>query len=715
VTQISSSTARTPASQTVFVDSFADDSRPGQVVGRAGSNGILRGGVDVENVISIDNGALRFRPLVRSGWGRSQVAYGPHQRRAGLLMAALVLNGHNTSQGEPLSERFVKRMVRWLQGHGDRRLGLLRRAGQWLSHPRKAYMVRRLRWWCHLAGGSVERIDENLAVGWAAPGQEDPLDGGNQFVMHAALGDNGELWIRSANRLLPVVRRVKDLPICYAVLARERGAAYYVGSLPGAHGMGGLPDLRPVGIDAFCVDPVLHAAVHQAALGQIGFRVDTRVYGVQVADVPAFAAWYGTAHAADGLRGHGSLDRAEAQVGGRWSIVEGGFERRSSGTVSLAHVGVAVLSPGAPSGLVHVTAERPLSEEGTIGLVWRFQDAGNHLFVEIGLRECRMVRFRDGTPSVLAAAGGASLPEDGPVSIQVVDDGATVVVAANGCSVFGDAIAIRELSEADGVGIRVTDGAGVHLHDFEAHPRRVDLGRVLELPHPWFVTATEPVVADDLAGSAGADLDRRSTPDGLRTWQRQYGKGRIVTDGGSGARVVASIDRPNPGNTAYTIDWDAGEVADLSVVITPPGTSRGEGHRSRAGLIFWQDDKNFVTVSTWLEDYYDGASVAIFPHLDGFEELYDAVWTMVSEKVYWGVPYRLRVVFDGMRLLVFVDDEPVLYRALTDFYPERGPMHVCRVGLAVNWEWGDDTGSRFASFSARRASADQPSIEAALR
>ncbi|RVI79084.1 oxidoreductase, partial [Sinorhizobium meliloti] len=65
-------------------------------------------------------------------------------------------------------------------------------------------------------------------------------------------------------------------------------------------------------------------------------------------------------------------------------------------------------------------------------------------------------------------------------------------------------------------------------------------------------------------------------------------------------------------------------------------------------------------------------------------------------------PFRLRIPFDGERFVVFVDDEPVMQRALTDLYPDDPPLQILRVGLAVNWEWGNDTGSSLQSFIARR-------------
>ena len=56
---------------------------------------------------------------------------------------------------------------------------------------------------------------------------------------------------------------------------------------------------------------------------------------------------------------------------------------------------------------------------------------------------------------------------------------------------------------------------------------------------------------------------------------------------------------------------------------------------------------------------------------------------------------------DGDRFAIFLDGEPIMERALSDLYPEDPPLRIRRVGLATNWEWGRDTGSRFEAFRAR--------------
>jgi hypothetical protein len=173
-----------------------------------------------------------------------------------------------------------------------------------------------------------------------------------------------------------------------------------------------------------------------------------------------------------------------------------------------------------------------------------------------------------------------------------------------------------------------------------------------------------------------------------------------LTAGGS-VKICATVKQPNPGRTAYTIDWDYPEFADLEVNITPAGTAKGQREHGLCGFIFWQDDDNYVTVNIWRADTYGGASISCFFHLDGFEDLYDAIWSNVGDRVYYGVPLNLRMSFDGMNYMIFLNEEPVLYRALTDVYPDRQRLSINRVGLLANWEWGNDTGSVFRNFTGR--------------
>src|SRR3972149_5276569 len=97
-------------------DNFKDDHGEGTVIGTLSTSGNQRLGIDVESVLSIDNGALRIAPLIEAGFGRAAIAYGPFPRVDGLMFAVSILNGHNTSQSESLPDTFRERIILWLKG-----------------------------------------------------------------------------------------------------------------------------------------------------------------------------------------------------------------------------------------------------------------------------------------------------------------------------------------------------------------------------------------------------------------------------------------------------------------------------------------------------------------------------------------------------------------------------------------------------------------------
>jgi hypothetical protein len=243
----------------------------------------------------------------------------------------------------------------------------------------------------------------------------------------------------------------------------------------------------------------------------------------------------------------------------------------------------------------------------------------------------------------------------------------------------------------------------------EAHPRTVPLPAELDLGSPWQAEGQEIVVTDKFTGTAIA-LAGQTTTTGSKIWRREIGQGaiaivpakQIAITGNNAAKVQANAQNPNPGRTAYTIAWDYPDLADVQVDITPPGTQRKQKEKGRGGLIFWQDRDNYIIINNWLDDCYGGASISSFFYFNGFEDIYDAVWTNVGSRVYWGVKHTLRVVFDGINYTVFVNQEPVLYRALTDVYPQIKGLTINRIGIVANWEWGNDTGSVFENFIARK-------------
>jgi hypothetical protein len=141
--------------------------------------------------------------------------------------------------------------------------------------------------------------------------------------------------------------------------------------------------------------------------------------------------------------------------------------------------------------------------------------------------------------------------------------------------------------------------------------------------------------------------------------------------------------------------------ADLGVTVIPPGTDRGQKEKSTAGLILYQDPENYVIVNFWLGDWYPGGSVSTFFRFNGFEDVYDAVWSNIGARVYYGRGSRLRLCCDGERYIAYVNGEPILYRAFRDVYSDYTPLVITKVGLIANWEFGNDTGSRFENFEVR--------------
>src|SRR5690606_26292126 len=122
------------------------------------------------------------------------------------------------------------------------------------------------------------------------------------------------------HRFTSVIRSVQNIPLCYVLVLREQGAAYYLATLSNVLDITAFPALRPIAIDPTGSEPILYPAIQQSVLGQIGFRVDSRVYATQVAHSQMLTKWYGTAHAADRLCGNSPLDESTSETNLTWTI-----------------------------------------------------------------------------------------------------------------------------------------------------------------------------------------------------------------------------------------------------------------------------------------------------------------------------------------------------------------------------------------------------------
>jgi hypothetical protein len=702
------SLSETQIVSTDFTDSYLDSKRTGKVIKTKNSTDVIRKGIDIEGTIGIDNNALRIKPLVQPGWGRAGIAYGPYTRANGLAFATLLLNGHNTSQMGYIPESLKKRLLTWFRG-SKVELRIRSAVSQYLlslltKSPDKKNILRRFLYWYKFkpTKNQFPLIYENLAVGWF-PNEVpvNPLDEGNAFIIHAASHENGELWTRVGSNMLSAFKGLQNLQIYYITILREEGTAYYIASVPNARGLAAYPNMRPIAIDPFNRDAKVYAGIYQSVQGEIGFWVDTRVYGTQIQKIPELAAWYGTAAAADKLTGDSLLGDTKAEIGGLWTTIEGSYQKTANGTISNLENSLGILNAGTTVGLIHVLLATT-EIVTTAGIVWRFQNAENFLSFIIGGEKCQLQIQENGICMSIAVSEEWHLEPNTLHSLQVLDDGTTFSLYLNGKLVFDAAFPDTRLQNATGVGIQsIESNNSLYFHSFEAHPRSISIPKQLDLGSPWVADGKQVLVSDNFISNCVTDLAGKTTTIGNRPWRKEIGTGIIELTENNSAKVKATAKKHNPGRTVYTVAWDNPEFADIQVKITPPGSKRGQGEKGRGGLIFWQDPDNYIIINNWLDDWFAGASISSFFTINGFEDLYDAVWTNVGDRVGWGIAHTLRVVFDGLNYTAFVNDEPVLYRSLRDVYPNVKRLAINRVGIVANWEWGNDTGSVFNNFVAK--------------
>lgn len=676
-----------------FIDTFSDDRPSGKTIGTQTQDGTIRRGTDREGAIAIDNLALRFKPLIKPGWGRQGIAYGEYRRASGLAMAVLVLNGHNTSQAETI-EWLYKRIPQWLRGSETE--SIPKRVVAWLGSQHKQDIVRRILGWLRVAAEITKffplpQLNDNLAVGWFADVVPQDPQRGNSFIVRATGAENGELLATVGTNVLSVFRGLQNVPVYYIVILRERGAAYYAASLPQVRGLPNYPQLRPVAIDAVNETEVLYAGIHQSVLGQIGFRANTRVYGVKVETIDRLANWYGTAQVADSLRGEAELTASSPEVGSNWQVIAGNWQRTAEGSIANEPNSMAVIDPQVASGLLHLCIATG-SVPAEVGIIWRWQDEHNYWCCSLDRQQCKVRLVENGRVRDTLVADTYLLPNN-TAYLQIIDDGSEIGIYLDGIA-LGDRIYDKCLATATGVGLILSPN-DTYLQNFEAHPRTVTIPE-LDLGLFWWQSGNKTIVRDNF--TSDGELTGKTTSIGDRVWQKTIGTGTFKIQSGI-AWVQASVENPNPGRTAYTIAWDR-PSADIAVKIFPPGKG-GQGEKGRSGLIFWQDEDNYIIVNTWLDDFYDGESISCFFRLAGFEEIYDAVWSNIGKAIAFGEPYTLRVVFDGDRYTVRVNQQTVLYRALTDVYPWVDALKINRLGIVANWEWGNDTGSGFSDFTVR--------------
>jgi hypothetical protein len=687
----------------LFEEDFARDLARGRVIGSEVRLGVRRRGIDLERVLEIRDGALRIHPLMKPGWSRVALSYGTYRRRNGLGFAVHVLNGDNGSVPYRLKS-LSRRVARWLLGSGTDPLVVrilrfpfrLKREATWRRLSRWAQATR--------AGDPMNDFGGNLAVGWfpeALP--RDPTGCGNPWIVRGAGGDGGHLRCRASGSAYCAADRLANLPMHYIVLLRKVGAAYYLASVRDVPVAGAFPYMRPIAVDATEDSPFVHPEFHQSAVGEAGFGIETVLYGAKIADVPELAEWYGTAHAADRLTSGGLLSTRPADTGGRWVCVQGDFLRTTHGASPTAARCFALLRPERPSGLLHAIVH-PRGFGSDICLVWRALDEANHWRLRFDHRGCHVEALMNGVVRTCRSDAWGALKPGRRVAVQIADDGARISIALDGT--HRPALSVLDASHASatGVGLATVIGApNLFVTNLEAHPREIEIPLELRLKGAWAEQGTEVVVHDSF-GARRSELAGHTSPGGF-VWKKLMGRECFALNG-DGVEVIASSASPIRSRVAYGIEWPDSAFADITARILPPRSVAGEAQNGRGGLFFWQDKSNYIVVNTWLDntnhEYRKCGAASSFFYLRGFDDVYDAVWTNLADRIRPGEACDLRLIFDGRRYCVHVNGEPVLYRALDDIYPRFGGLRIRYVGIIANWEWGHDTGSRFLSFTARR-------------
>lgn len=696
MTQRPDDTNREGTLSPLVVDRFSADTPKGRVNGssdaRAGNSpAAVRHITDAERIISIDHGALRIPMLAKPGFGRAALSYGPFNATPGLAMAVWMLNGHNTSQ-TLYTYSLLKQAYRFLRGGNA--FSIPEQLAGWRTHPAREDLSRRVECWMGVRFAKNANIKDNLMVGFFAEATTPTLGShGSAFVMHAASHECGDLRSTSTGRADPnssfapqansgtsLVHGFQNVDALYVNILREQSAISYLAATPGARGSSSPGTMRPVAIERRKCDTShskskVFAGVHQAVLGEIGFAVDSRVHAVVVDELPELASRFAGSHAA-----------AASPPDSR-----GQFQH-----------------PVNPTGLISAWL---MPSSTPSGVVFRAVDPHNHWTAVARTTEAgtlvELRRVQDGTSTGIASATITTPSEE--CQLLLLDEGESISLRFAGQVIGPHAIRDPLHAAATGVGV-----IGDSVRDFEAHPREVPIPPQFRVHEFWAPKGSRELLRDDFADSAATaptELDNRAIPASSVAhgapgpiWQRTFGSGRfdvVPSSSGGGAKVRGEPGNPCPMRTLYTLPWSNPAFADIETTMTPPGTGRFQRQGGRSGLVLWKDKRNHLIVNLWLHDGYDGASISSFLVFDGFDDVYNAVWTNIGPRVTWNKPFRMNVVFDGDRYLVRINDEPVLYRRVTDVYPRANRFNITRVGLASNWEWGLDTGTLFHNFIAR--------------
>lgn len=529
--------------------------------------------------------------------------------------------------------------------------------------------------------GDVDRWDPvspiKLTCGWFPTRNPlDPVTNGVGFVLQpSADGMGGMLGMIGPAGVAPLVSPVGQLDIQLFAFFRTDTVLFYASGSPGVPGIGVAPWMRPIGLANRPAWSDAYAGLHQQ--NQRDPEHPTFLEGVRVAVVPSLAGWAG-----------GATISVIAPFGPSASTSPKPPANLAEEPVSgPGDVRVFMVEAASPAGLVSAVIETDATP-GNAAILWRWKDKGNHWRAEINHGEARLVRVLGGKAGVLAtdpewrAKPGSShrywLTDDGQL-VQLWRDDRPILWAVDG-----------SLATETQVGIDLGGAPGSRAHHFEAHPRQMPIPPLFELGQPFQRLGTNVVFADQFEGESG-HLAGRRPPHGALPWQRHGGPDAdgefIVLDAGHGPRVV----RENAEFLRYLVEWSKPNFADIACDLTPPAPPR-ECH---AGVVLWQDDRNFI------QSFWDSAEGR-----HGVWCVRDGHWVPNEVSHVRTGPqgaHRVRLASDGDNYQFLVDGRPVIVGRLSDAFPGFPPLAISKTGIGVGKRGGrGDGGTFFGRFEARR-------------
>jgi hypothetical protein len=643
----------------LVLDTFNDTQRAGAVVLSQARSGALRSGTDTENKLSASDGNLVMGQLTTNGWQREGVAYGPYTRKDGLCFVFKVVDGDVQAQQTTPSI-----------------------------------------------------VNEHLAAGaFSSTSPSDPTTDGSGLIFYANGTAAGALCRNGSNSgsqsgLIDNANptSIKQIPFYLIVHLRADGAAYYLASLPSVRQLpsAGFPTAQLVHVAALNrTTTPLYAGVWQR---QTYFK-DTHLDGVDVVQSSTWSNWYASAQVANSFIGSGSVGSSLASdvAGSPTWVVTGSPNLTSTGlqaTAATANLRMASAThfPASTTGLITCKVITGTNTNFGFLLALRWDDTGGGNGYYFSFDSGAVVLYRENN-GVDTSVATFSVTLSGTQTIVVTDDGATLTLWMDNRQIIR--YATTTFNTQTGLVVFILTGSGHTVSYYEAHPRSVTIPTELRtLGDPaldWPAQGSTSVYTEDFAGSA-ANLEGKTTTTGSGVWANNgpAPAGSIKLTGAGKAQFQTATAAGN--NAIYTVPWSVLNYADLTVDITVPGTGYGNGTTGWAGVVFYQDANNYISVRTYVKDDQVGSTeYELEDRTNGSGPTVIQRVNMATE-ISHGNTFTMRMVCDGERVVCYKDGEPIIVFRRAWVYGSVPSIQINRVGIIG---YDSDSGSSYDNFVAK--------------